>query len=92
VDGGGRAVEVHVANKRMALVAMSQHRDMGRRALFLAVHSSVLPPLTEIFSPVMNDAASEARNATAWATETRLLLHNSLTGSNPRSACNVRRF
>ena len=29
---------------------------MGRPAVFFAGHSSMLPPLTEIFWPVMNDA------------------------------------
>jgi hypothetical protein len=37
-------------------MAMSLHRDMGHLAVFFVAHSTMLPPLTEIFWPVMNDA------------------------------------
>jgi hypothetical protein len=53
--------------------AMSQHRDMGHSALFFASHSSISRPLTEIFWPLVNDAASEGRKTSASAAQTRLL-------------------
>ena len=43
-------------------------------ALFFAAHPSMPPPITEIFWPLVNDAASEGRKASGPAAKTRLLL------------------
>jgi hypothetical protein len=43
-------------------MAMAQYRGMERPALFFAVHSSVVPPSTEIFWPLMSVSRSSNRS------------------------------